>query len=141
MPRILLIDDDEMLRTVLAKGLTHAGHTVIQAADGQRGVELARVTEIDLVITDLVMPVQEGVETIMMLRRERPQLPVIAISGGVSNSPLYLEIAARIGARRILAKPFLPQELLQIINQVLAETAANRAPTPDERDPSQQSPS
>ena len=120
MARILLIDDDELLRGVLAKSLAHAGHTVIQAADGQQGVELARATAVDLVITDLIMPVQEGVETIMTLRRERPALPIVAISGGMSNSKLYLEIAAKIGAKRILPKPFTPTELLAVIDEVLA---------------------
>ncbi|MES2697561.1 MAG: response regulator [Verrucomicrobiota bacterium] len=122
MLRILLIDDDEMLRNVLAKTLSYAGHTVIQAADGQQGVELSRVTPVDIVITDLVMPVKEGVETILILKRERPTLPIIAISGGVSNSKLYLEIAGKIGARRIVAKPFSPQELLQHVNEVMAES-------------------
>lgn len=124
MPRILFIDDDESLRNVVSKALTHAGHEVIQAADGQQGLDLARSTRLDLVITDLVMPVQEGVETILTLRREQPKLPVIAISGGMSNSKLYLEIAGKIGARRILAKPFTPRELLQEIENILTETAA-----------------
>jgi len=133
MPRILLIDDDDLLRGVLAKALTHAGHTVLQAGDGQQGVDVARATEVDLVITDLVMPVKEGVETILLLKRERPQLPVIAISGGVSNSPLYLDIASRMGARRVLAKPFMPQELIQTIEQVLAEAAAERPKSSESR--------
>jgi DNA-binding response OmpR family regulator len=133
MSRILLIDDDDLLRNVLAKALTHAGHTVFQAGDGQQGVELARVTDVDLVITDLVMPVQEGVETILQLKRERPGLPVIAISGGVSNSPLYLEIAARIGARRILAKPFMPQELIQTIELVMTEAKGGDADKSESR--------
>src|SRR4051812_19061949 len=130
MAQILLIDDDDLLRGVLAKALGHAGHTVIQAIDGQQGVELARVASVDLVITDLLMPVQEGVETIIMLRRERPQLPIIAMSGGVSNSPLYLEIAAKVGAQRILAKPFSPQELTKLIAQILAEPDSAGATTP-----------
>lgn len=122
MLRILLIDDDDLLRSVLAKALSHAGHTVIQAADGQQGIELARATAVDVVITDLVMPVQEGVETILQLKRERPKIPVIAISGGLSNSHLYLDIAAKMGAKRILAKPFTPQELLREIEDVIAES-------------------
>jgi DNA-binding response OmpR family regulator len=125
MARLLIIDDDDLLRGVLAKSLAHAGHTVLQAADGRQGVELTRVTPVELVITDLIMPVQEGVETIMMLRREQPKLPIIAMSGGASNSQLYLEIAGKIGARRVLAKPFTPKHLLETIEEVLAEAAAN----------------
>jgi DNA-binding response OmpR family regulator len=120
MAKILLIDDDELLRRVLSKALEHAGHTIVQAADGQQGIDLARATGIELVITDLVMPVREGVETILQLRRERPTLPIIAISGDHSNSKLYLEIAAKIGAKRILSKPFAPAELLKLVDSVLA---------------------
>ena len=127
MPRILLIDDDHLLRSVVAKALGHAGYTVVQAGDGRQGVELASVTPVDLVITDLIMPVQEGMETIMVLRREQPELPIIAISGGLSNSPLYLQSAEKIGAKRILQKPFTPRELLEVINDVLS---TDKAPGP-----------
>ncbi len=120
MAQILLIDDDNSLRGVLAKSLGYAGHTVIQASDGQQGIELARVAHVDLVITDLIMPGQEGVETIVQLRREQPRLPIIAISGGLTNSTLYLEIAAKIGAKRVLPKPFTPQELIAAIDEVFA---------------------
>ncbi len=118
MLRILLIDDDAMLRGVLAKALGYAGHEVIQAEDGQMGLDLAQVTPIDLAITDLIMPGKEGIETIVALKQQLPNLPVIAISGGLSNSKLYLEIAAKIGARKILAKPFTPSELLRCIDEV-----------------------
>ncbi len=120
MLRILLIDDDAMLRGVLAKALGYAGHEVIQAEDGQQGLDLARVTNIDLAITDLIMPGKEGIETIVALKQDHPGLPVIAISGGLSNSKLYLEIAGKIGARKILAKPFTPSELLRCIEEVFA---------------------
>jgi two-component system chemotaxis response regulator CheY len=128
MARILIIDDDELLRGVLAKSLTYAGHLVLQAPDGKQGVELARVTEPDLVITDVIMPVQEGVETIIRLRRHRPALPIIAMSGGAANSKLYLEIAAKIGAKQILPKPFSPKDLIAIIDTLLKENPpANRS--------------
>lgn len=120
MARILIIDDDALLRSVLARALTYAGHTVIQAADGRQGVDLVRATEVDVAVTDLIMPVQEGVETIITLRRDKPTLPIIAMSGGTSNTKLYLEIAEKIGARHILAKPFLPKELLDLIDELLA---------------------
>lgn len=121
MARILIIDDDDLLRGVLAKALTHAGHEVIQAADGQQGLDLFFATTVDLVITDLIMPVQEGVETILQLRQQNATIPIIAISGGVPNSKVYLEIAEKIGAKRILPKPFTPQELIKVISEVLAE--------------------
>lgn len=123
MPTVLLIDDDELVRGMLTRALSEARYTVIEAADGHQGVNLARSTSVDIVVTDLVMPVQEGVETILTLRRERPRLPIIAMSGGVNNSQLYLDIAAKIGAKRILPKPFTPKELIRLIEQVLIEGA------------------
>lgn len=123
MARLLLIDDDEALRGVLAKSLHYAGHQVLQAGDGQQGLDLVETVAVDLVITDLIMPVQEGVETIVRLRRSHAHVPIIAISGGSTNAPLYLEIANKIGAKRILPKPFTPQELVEMIDAVLKEHA------------------
>lgn len=126
MATILLIDDDDLLRGAIVQSLIIAGHKVVQAADGQKGCELARSTPVDIVVTDLVMPVQEGVETILTLRRERPRLPIIAMSGGVTNSGLYLDIAGKIGAKRILPKPFFPKALITLIEQVLTEETQAR---------------
>jgi DNA-binding response OmpR family regulator len=126
MARILLIDDDNALREVLAMALTEAGHVVTQARDGKEGVDLFRMEPAELIITDLIMPGREGIETIMMLRREQPELPVIAISGGMTNSAFYLKLAAGLGARRTLAKPFAIAELVGAVAEVLA--AAGRSP-------------
>src|SRR5882672_9503076 len=124
MARILLIDDDDLLRGVLAKALTHGGHEIVQASDGRQGVEVARASSFDLVITDLIMPVQEGVETITTLHKEQPKLKVIAMSGGASNSKLYLQIAGKLGARRVVNKPFTPKQLIEVIDEVLADENA-----------------
>lgn len=129
MARILLIDDDDALRGVIAQSLEHAGHTVVQAADGRQGVDLFHATSIDLVLTDLVMPGKEGVETIIELHQKKPSLPIIAMSGGMPRSNMYLEIAAKLGARRTLAKPFMPQELLAAINDTLAEAGQKKTET------------
>ncbi len=119
MAKILIIEDDDLLRDVLAKSLELAGHHVVQAGNGQEGVDLYRASPAELVITDLVMPIQEGVETIMQLRRFRSDLPIVAMSGGVPNAKLYLSIAGRIGAHRILAKPFTPHHLIAVVNDML----------------------
>jgi DNA-binding response OmpR family regulator len=129
MANILLIDDDDLLRGALFQSLVNAGHNVIEASDGRQGCELARSMPLDIVITDLVMPVQEGVETILTLRRERPKLPIIAMSGGVTNSKLYLDIAGKIGAKRMLPKPFIPKALISLIDQVLAEETQGNLPS------------
>jgi DNA-binding response OmpR family regulator len=124
MARILLIDDDDLLRGVLAKALAHNGHEVVQAENGRQGIEIARVNDFNLVITDLIMPVQEGVETIIMLHKEQPELPIIAMSGGTSHTSVYLDVASKIGARCVLSKPFTPHELVTAIAEVLSPGGA-----------------
>jgi DNA-binding response OmpR family regulator len=127
MARILVIDDDDSLRDIMTMMLTEAGHTVRQASDGRKGVALFRAEPADVVVTDLVMPEQEGIETIMELRRSYPRLPIVAVSGGLDNSEIYLNIAAKVGAHRTLAKPFSAQDLLAAIEDALREPAAGAA--------------
>ncbi|SDR81734.1 response regulator [Opitutus sp. GAS368] len=117
MARLLLIDDDELLREVLAEVLTSVGHTVTQAADGRSALAHPGI---ELVITDLVMPGCEGLETIAALRQKRPGLPIIAISGASTNSQIYLKMAAQLGAHRALSKPFEFAELLRLVDELLA---------------------
>jgi DNA-binding NtrC family response regulator len=120
MKRVLIIDDDEQLRALLHEILERAGFAVMEAANGSEGLKLFRTDPADLVITDLIMPEKEGVETILELRREFPDARVIAISGGGRNgSASYLPIAARLGARRTVAKPFSRQEILEAVRDAL----------------------
>ena len=127
MASILIIDDDDLLREILVTTLTHAGHTVYQAPDGRQGCDLFHASPTDLVITDIIMPGQEGIETMLKLRRMRPGLPIIAMSGGLTHSEFYLDMAAKLGATRILAKPFTPAELQTLIAAVLANNSPPRA--------------
>jgi DNA-binding response OmpR family regulator len=120
MPTILLTDDDTMLREMLATALAEAGHTVVQARDGKQATSLFRAQPADLVITDLIMPDGEGLESIAALHREWPEVPIIAISGVSPYSPLYLDLASKLGARRTLYKPFQIAELLGAIDDLLA---------------------
>ena len=120
MARILIIDDDDTLRGIIAKSLTHAGHTVTQANNGRKGVAQFKSSPTDIVITDLVMPEQEGMETIKILHRDFPALPVIAMSGGLDGSPLYLDLTRRLGARITLTKPFTLQQLKAAIDEIVA---------------------
>jgi CheY-like chemotaxis protein len=124
MASILLIEDDEPLRQILALALVNAGHTVAEAADGNQGIERFHKAPPDLVITDIVMPGREGIEMIMTLRREAPRLPIIAISGAANYARIYLGMAAKLGAQRILPKPFSAADLLRAINEVLAAPPA-----------------
>ncbi|MDB6169242.1 MAG: response regulator receiver domain [Verrucomicrobia bacterium] len=130
MARILIIDDDDTLRGIIVKSLTHAGHQVRQTNNGRKGVELFRSEPVDLVITDLVMPEQEGMETIKILHREYPALRIIAMSGGLDGSPLYLDLTRRLGAACTLTKPFTLQQLREAIDIVLADPASSPPAAP-----------
>lgn len=124
MSRILIIDDDDILREILALTLERAGHTVLQAGDGRLAADIIAATPVDLVITDIIMPGQEGIETIQQLKRLHPSLPVIAMSGTSSHSKIYLDMAGRLGACRMLGKPFSIEDLLGAIAEALVGSAA-----------------
>ena len=119
MKRLLLIDDDEELLPVLAAYLSRLGYEVETASDGVIGVERFHAKPCDLVVTDLILPNREGIETILQLRKERPELPIIAMSGGLGNSPQYLGLAKRLGAKCALLKPFSPESLKEAIERLL----------------------
>ena len=118
MAEILLIDDDDAFRGVVATTLRQAGHQVTEASDGRKGIAQFRSKPADLVITDLVMPRQEGIETILELRRDFPGLRIIAISGA-AHSPTYLRLADQLGATRTLAKPVPAETLLRAVEELL----------------------
>jgi CheY-like chemotaxis protein len=121
MQRVLVIDDDEQVRALLYEILDRAGFAVIEAMNGAEGLKLYRSQPADLVITDLIMPEMEGVETILELRREFPDARIVAISGGGRNGAGdYLPIAAQLGARRTVAKPFSRQDILDAVRDSLA---------------------
>src|SRR4051812_11040650 len=108
---ILLIDDNDELRTVVSTLLRDAGHEVRTGRDGEEAQELLRAGRVDLLITDIVMPEEDGLGLIIIVRREYPGLPVIAISGSGAHSALYLKLAGMLGATATLAKPFSFAEL------------------------------
>jgi DNA-binding response OmpR family regulator len=114
--KILVIDDNAGVRHTLSKLLAKRGHDVVTAADGDRGIMLFRAEHPRVVIADIVMPQQEGIETIIQIKRERPEVKVIAISGGGRESKdSLLHTAQLFGADTILEKPFDPQELLAFL--------------------------
>lgn len=131
MARVLVIDDDELVLTMLESALLAAGHEVITATDGDQGLRALRRHPVDIIVTDIIMPGKEGIETIIEIRRLSPTIPIIAISGGgLHAGRLYLEAAARLGATRTLAKPFAPRKLLQEIEACLREGRAPSPPAP-----------
>lgn len=123
MTKILLIEDDEPLRRTLHLHLQTAGYAVTVAGDGQEGIRLFRAAPADLVITDIMMPEEDGLGTIMKLRREFPEVRIIAMSGNASGSPNWLTVAAKFGAMRTLAKPFTIAELSATIAEVIGAPA------------------
>src|SRR5436309_62706 len=120
MPRILVIDDDADMRTLLAQTLQSAGYEVVLAADGKEGVEQYRTQPADLVITDMYMPIQQGLDTIVQLRKEAPTVRIIAMCGKSTAMPM-LSAAQRLGAVQVLQKPFVGEELLAAVVTALAE--------------------
>jgi DNA-binding response OmpR family regulator len=117
--KILVIDDDYLVRYTLARILQSQGYEVVTAADGESGMTVFRSAAPDLVITDIIMPEQEGIQTIRQMRRERPDAKIIAISGGSRFGDLdVLEIAIKLGADDAISKPFDAAELLSRVRQL-----------------------
>jgi len=124
MASILVIDDDPGFRRMVSLVLTRAQHTVIEAEDGDLGLMRFKEGKPDLVISDIVMPGKEGIETIREIRALSPDTPIIAMSGGGANIGLeYLDAARKLGASSILAKPFRPVDLAELVKRMLAQTA------------------
>ena len=120
MKRILLVDDDLEVRRGIRWALERNGFSVIEAADGNQATEIAVAERVDLMITDIMMPEKDGLETIMEVRRRRPGIKIIAISGGGLMDPdLALKMALKLGARHILPKPFAMQEILTTVEYAL----------------------
>lgn len=118
MARILLIDDDDGFREMVCLALEEAGYEVLQAVDGREGVALYGKHSPDLVITDIIMPNQEGVETISILMRDFPGARIFAVSGGGGSGIVdALPVARKLGAVRTFAKPFSVKELLGAIRE------------------------
>ena len=124
MARILVMDDDELLRGALRVVLEAAGYVVMEAADGDAGLRLQREQGADLALVDIFMPERDGLEVIRALRAEIPQPKIVAMSGGGQTGQIdVLSAAAAFGASRTLLKPFPPRELLKAIRELLGERA------------------
>jgi CheY-like chemotaxis protein len=119
---VLVVDDEPATRNFLRKILAEAGYRVAEASNGADAVRYIEASDVDLMITDLAMPEQEGIETIQMLRRSRPRLKTIAISGQFGAS--MLRAAECLGAHASLAKPVQPDELLEAVARVMHGEAA-----------------
>ncbi|MBW2107038.1 MAG: PAS domain S-box protein [Deltaproteobacteria bacterium] len=123
--RILIVDDDGHFRSMLRQTLERAGYDPVEARDGEEGIGLFREHPFDLVITDIIMPGKEGLETIMELRKDYPDAKIIAMSGGGRlTSDDHLALAKASGAQAVLAKPFSKNQLLKVVGNLLCERPA-----------------
>jgi len=114
---ILVVDDEEGIRLLFRQTLEEAGYQVLVACDGGEALAVAHHCRIDLVVTDLVMPGKEGIETIQALRLEQPEIKIVAVSGAFGGT--FLQIAKRLGADATLKKPVSSSDLTATVRAVL----------------------
>ncbi len=124
MRKILIMDDDEQVLSLLARSVELAGFAAVTAVNGREGQRLLEKQPFDLVITDLIMPEREGMETISYIKKHFPAVNIIAISGGGRIGPeTYLPAALELGADMAFAKPFSVDDLLATVRKLLAAAA------------------
>jgi CheY-like chemotaxis protein len=117
---VLVVDDDEVMRDLLKRVLERSGYAVVTARDGRDGVECFRDQEVDLAITDMVMPVMDGLEMIRAMVAEQPNIRIIAVSG-VDDWDNYLKTARSLGAKAVLRKPVSSADLVSTVRRVLTD--------------------
>lgn len=132
MARVLVVDDNPAVRASIGVVLEHGGFSAMVAGDGRAGLQVLESQEFDVLIVDVFMPEMDGFEFIRSVRQQKPNLPIIAISGASFGShataaPDFLSMATKLGAIRSLRKPFKPADLYDAINACLAQTAQDQA--------------
>jgi DNA-binding response OmpR family regulator len=121
-PHALVIDDDKLYMLLVCRTLEREGWHVDVAVNGRAGMALLRERSYDAVVTDIIMPEQEGIETIRAIRREFPKIRIVAMSSGSGRPDLdYLQIARAFGAHQTIEKPFTPGALCARVRAALAE--------------------
>jgi DNA-binding response OmpR family regulator len=125
--RILLVDDDPLVRTSLARALEASGHRVRQADNGARALQALGTAPADVVVVDLVMPEMDGLELIRTVRTRFPETRIVAMSGGCYGKLSYLKTAGDFGAELTFAKPFRPARLAASIDRMMAGATATPA--------------
>lgn len=118
--RILVVDDDLMVRMVVSETLSWAGYTVTLAEDGSEAIRKLEAADFDLVVTDILMPDTDGLELTRVVKRRWPLTPMIAISsGGRLDAGYYLPLARSMGVDGVMAKPIRPGPFLALVGDVL----------------------
>ncbi len=121
---ILIVDDEDAVRQVIRRKLEQCGYDICEAADGAEAINALRTIPFDLVITDVIMPEKDGIQTLDFIRKECPTTPVIVMSA--PSNQLYLESALGLGASRAFSKPILLEELAGAVKQLLAESESKQ---------------
>lgn len=134
MARILVVDDDAAVQLTVRLLLERAGHNVVTADGGRKGLALCESGDFDLLFLDIFMPGMDGFETMQLVRLRRPQLPIIVISGrpvtsDADGGPDFLTMATKLGAVSSLQKPFRPADLLAAVARCL-DAAGSGTPRP-----------
>jgi DNA-binding NtrC family response regulator len=125
MARILIIDDEEQIRSMLRLMLERDGYEVVEAPDGIEGIRAYRQKPADLIITDLIMPNQDGIGMIIELQKEFPDVKIIAMSGGGLNKPEgYLKGAKKLGAAYTLTKPIDREKMLRAVKDTIKDSTS-----------------
>lgn len=129
MAVILVVDDEPSLRETVRHMLERAGHHVIEAGDGARGLARYRERKPDLVITDILMPGKDGIEALREIHRLDPAARIVVMSGGrLASNFDFLGIAERLGAAASVEKPFKASELLAVVDHVLRSRSGTSRP-------------
>ena len=133
MERILIIDDEQQIRSMLRLMLERDGYEVVEASDGIEGISAYRQKPADLIITDLIMPNKDGIGMIIELQKEFPDVKIIAMSGGGLNKPDgYLKGAKKLGAACTLTKPIDREKLLRAVKNIIKGTTPELEDTQSE---------
>ena len=121
MANILVVDDEEPIRALVGKILLKDGHQVMEAENGQHACDTYEDADIDLIVTDLVMPEKNGIEMMIQLKKSHPSVKLIAISGGsgFSGQIDLLSVAKLLGAKHVIKKPFSVDQIRDAVNDTL----------------------
>lgn len=131
MAKILVVDDDAAVLATIKLILDRVGHDVTTASDGKEGLAIFASAEFDLLLLDIFMPGMDGIETMRLVHRQRPRMPIIAISGkplNLDGTPDFLKMAVKLGAISSLQKPFKPAQLLEAVKSSLGATQRLHSP-------------